>query len=499
MNNSKFSKLQFKISLIIFIILLILNILVGLYLSNNVRKKTLLIVENYVKTLPLLVDRAINNFMINGDKDAVRELINNLSKDENILGIHIFGKDRDINCSYSSSNTKYGREYIDSIYKNLGGKEQLKLVKTNNLKFYSYYRPYKNEGACRKCHTDESDLIGVLNINVDVNRITNLLSKEAINVIITLILFSIILTILLSYMLNRLIIHPLKIIEKGMIQVANNDLNVRIKLNTKDEIERLAKFFNYMVSSLKKANRKIDNMHRNMLHVDRLTTIGQLMASISHEIKNPLNSIMINSDLLIMYCEKIGSEKTKKLVESIINDAERIRTIIDQTLRFSKYTPNNVECLNVKEFLKDIEAYVKRILFDKDYISFEIHKIGEWRDCFIKISRVQLEQVFINIIKNAIDAVSSAENPKVILEIECEDDFIIFRFKDNGVGMSEEVKKNIFNEFYTTKKDGTGMGLSIVKDIIDAHNGQIFVESELNKGTTFIVKLKRDKEEFKND
>ncbi|BAI80454.1 conserved hypothetical protein [Deferribacter desulfuricans SSM1] len=494
MNKPKYNRLQIKITLIIFIILLILNILVGVYLANNVKKKSLLIVENYVKTLPLLVDRAINNFMTNGDKDAVKELVQRLSKDENILGIHIFGKNDDINCTYSSFATKYNQEYITSIYDHLKDKEKLELIKTKHLTFYSYYRPYKNEGACRKCHSDEGKIIGVLNINVDVNRISKIMSKEAVNVVITLIIFSLILTFLISFLINRLIIHPLKIIEDGMIQVANNNMGVRIKLRTRDEIERLAKFFNFMVSSLKRANQKIDNMHRNMLHVDRLTTIGQLMASISHEIKNPLNSIMINTDLLMMYCEKMGDKNTKRLVEGIISDAERIKMIIDQTLRFSKYTPNHVELINVEKFLNDIEAYVKRILFDREYIVFDIQKNGDWSDCYLKMSRIQLEQVFVNLIKNAIDAVKDVDNPRVVLDVNCDMDHIIFRFIDNGIGMSEEVKRNIFNEFYTTKKDGTGMGLSIVKEIIDANNGEIIVESKEGEGTIFTIKLDRYKE-----
>ncbi|KAA0259549.1 HAMP domain-containing histidine kinase [Deferribacter autotrophicus] len=491
MNKKRYINLQLKITLIIFIILLALNVLIGIYLASNVKKKSMLIVKNYVKTLPLMVDRAINNFMANGDKGAVKELVHRLSKDENILGIHIFGKDRDINCSYSSFATKYNQEYISSIYDNFLEKEGLKLVKTKHLTFYSYYKPYENVGTCKKCHTDEGNIIGVLNINVDVNRITKIMSEEATKVIVTLVIFSIILTGLLSYLINRLIVHPLQLIENGMKEVAHNNLNVSLKLKTRDEIERLAKYFNFMVSSLRKANYKIDTMHRNMLHVDRLTTIGQLMASISHEIKNPLNSIMINTDLLMHYCEKMGDGHTKRLVEGIIIDAERIRGIIDQTLRFSKYSPNNVEVINLEQFMKDIETYARRILFDKDYIKFEISKVGDWSDCKIKISRIQLEQVFINLIKNAIDAVEGKDDASIKLVVDCLENEIVFQFIDNGVGIPKDVQEKIFNEFYTTKKEGTGMGLSIVREIIDANNGKIEVISEEGVGTTFKIYLPR--------
>jgi len=119
-----------------------------------------------------------------------------------------------------------------------------------------------------------------------------------------------------------------------MNEVVHNNLNIKVDIHSKDELESLAKNFNNMVRSLDQANKTIDKMHKSVLHTDRLMTIGKLTASISHEIKNPLNSIIISSDILLEHCkEKKEDERLKKFLESIIEDAQRIKEIIHQTLK----------------------------------------------------------------------------------------------------------------------------------------------------------------------
>ncbi|MCA1980561.1 MAG: HAMP domain-containing histidine kinase, partial [Calditerrivibrio sp.] len=244
-----------------------------------------------------------------------------------------------------------------------------------------------------------------------------------------------------------------------------------------------------MVRSLENANKSIDNMHKSIIHSDRLMTIGKLTASISHEIKNPLNSIMITSDILLEHCkQKNENDRLKKFLESIIEDAQRIREIIDQTLNFSRYETEKNEIIKVRELIKIISIYSKRILFYKTNIKFMIaDELTE--DISIKGNKTNIEQMLINILKNSVESIPANKKGEIYMHLSNDDKFVKFKISDNGIGISKEKLELIFQEFYSTKTNGTGLGLSIVKEIVEHHNGKIDLESEENKGTTVIVEL----------
>jgi signal transduction histidine kinase len=219
-------------------------------------------------------------------------------------------------------------------------------------------------------------------------------------------------------------------------------------------------------------------------------TVGQLTASLSHEIKNPLNSIFITADILHEKCKQFSDQNLTKLIDNILSDAERIRDIISQTLNFSKLDKSGVESVAIKDFLKNILTYAGRILFDNDRISFELNADNRLMQCYLKVNKTSMEQVFINLLKNAVESIPENKKGKVTLTIKRDESkYITFIISDTGVGIPESVRDEIFNHFYTTKKHGTGLGLSIVKELVECHDGKVYVESVEGVGTSFIVKL----------
>jgi len=118
-----------------------------------------------------------------------------------------------------------------------------------------------------------------------------------------------------------------------MAQVSNGNYNTLIHFNTGDEIESLSEYYNQMVSSIKNASETLNKMHRNMIHTDRLMTVGQITAAISHEIKNPLNSILIQADLLKSNIENLDVRDTLIKIEGIIADCEKISKIINTNIK----------------------------------------------------------------------------------------------------------------------------------------------------------------------
>jgi len=146
-----------------------------------------------------------------------------------------------------------------------------------------------------------------------------------------------------------------------MAQVSNGNYNTLIHFNTGDEIESLSEYYNQMVSSIKNASETLNKMHNNMMHTDRLMTVGQITAAISHEIKNPLNSILIQADLLKSNIQNLDIRDTLIKIEGIISDSEKICKIINQTLNFSKNIPESWEVIDVGKFLRDLRLFSRRI------------------------------------------------------------------------------------------------------------------------------------------
>lgn len=483
------SNLQIKITLLIFILLLSISVLISVYLGISAESRAREIAKSYAYGVSKIIDSSLIYYMKQGDKREIASLIDRLSDNENILGIHIFDSKKQLSCLNTKiSNLKYRNDYMEAILSSIEYQKTTKVTKTRHYVFLSYFSPYENKGECMKCH-DEKGIIGVLNVNIELKKIYDSVMIQAKKTFVVMFASSIFISIILSFLINKLIIQPLRKIERAMNEVVHNNLNVKVDIHSKDELESLANNFNNMVRSLDQANKTIDKMHKSVLHTDRLMTIGKLTASISHEIKNPLNSIIISSDILLEHCkEKKEDERLKKFLESIIEDAQRIKEIIHQTLNFSRFETATHEKISVKDLIASISIYARRILFNRADIKFIVQDELP-NDLYITGNRTNIEQVLINILKNAAESIQEGTKGEIYFVISHNDQFVRFRIIDNGVGISKEKLNYIFQEFYSTKPDGTGLGLAIVKEIVEEHDGRISIESEENKGTTVLIEI----------
>lgn len=487
--NTPKKNLQIKITLLIFILLISVSLLVSSYLTITAEKKATELATNYAHAISKIVDSSLSYYMQHGHKTEISNLIKELSKNEYIQGIHIFDNTREFACINSrESFHKFTSEYFDEVFKNIEFRPTLKIIKTKNYHFLAYYSPYINNGECKRCHFEEN-IIGTLNVNINLKQIYESTISQAKKTFLVLLFSSSLIALILSILINILIIKPIKKIEKGMEELKNNNYDVIVDINSGDELELLANNFNGMVKSLSNANKTIDNMHKRIIHTDRLMTIGTLTASISHEIKNPLNSIMISSDILMEHCKRNSTdEKLRKFLLSIIEDAQRIKDIIDQTLNFSRYETSNTEVIDINKLLKSIEMYSKRILFHKENIHFQINSNVKKGIC-ISGNKTNIEQMLINILKNAVESIPADKKGEITFTASEDGEFIAFVIADNGVGIPKDKLELIFKEFYSTKTNGTGLGLSIVKEIVENHNGTLELKSEVGKGTIVTIKI----------
>ncbi|PLX68174.1 MAG: hypothetical protein C0603_08690 [Denitrovibrio sp.] len=481
--NGRIFNLQVKISILIFTIMMLSSFALGHKMNNDVKRETYQITSKYIESIPYLVNSAMYNFMLNGDRQSIKRLVLQLQNDSNIVGVNVFDKNWKLTEALPELLHKYDEKYLDTIVKNRledGFKENY----FDEKRVISYYSSINNAPECRICHLkSEGEVLGYININIDLTYLTDILGKDAANVRKILLISSVGLFIIVALLVNYLVSRPLHRLEKAMQEVANNNLEVRMEVHSEDEFGRLSRLFNYMVYSLRKSFRTISNIHKNMMHNDRLMTIGTLTAAVSHEIKNPLNSIMLNDDILSM-----KSKEHRDYTKKILADAERIKDIIDNTLNFSRFDDEqSMKEVNLNSFMADVRLYADRTILKWTDIPL-VMDVEEGLG-IIKANPVHLEQIILNLVRNAVEAVEDSESPMLWVRAVREDDKVVISVSDNGKGIPEEIQKMVFNEFYTTKASGTGIGLYIVKELVQKYNGEIGFSSNSGQGTTFVIKL----------
>jgi len=228
----------------------------------------------------------------------------------------------------------------------------------------------------------------------------------------------------------------------------------------------------------------LDKINRNkMLQNNKMIAVGQLAAGMAHEIRNPLGIIRTQS-YLIRINEKFDEAINKSLdfIDSAVN---RASSIIDNILSFSRFSSNAKQLINVPQMIDKIIEMHSDIIKNKSIVV----EVNSSIDKEVNLSFESMEHIFMNLMSNSIDAID--DNGIIRIYINLEKDSLVFTFKDNGIGISEDDIGNIFNPFFTTKElgKGTGLGLFIVYSEIEKLNGKIDVKSKLGEGTIFTITI----------
>lgn len=298
----------------------------------------------------------------------------------------------------------------------------------------------------------------------------------------------IILAIVLSYLLEKRITSPINTLVDGVKRYAEGDLKFRISIERYDEITVLADEFNSMAETLLENQRKLQK-------AERLAAMSKFATLISHEIRNPLNSMNINMQILKREIEsKSGDiEKKRKYFGIIISEIQRMDNLINNFLTISRAprfdpVPNNIHQILDEVILTHTGmAEQQGIKIIKDYCS---------QDIKANVDGDQMKQVFHNIIINSLQAM--LKGGKLTISTCCFNSpkgniltVPAFRieFIDTGTGIAKDKLHDIFDFYYTSKKTGTGLGLAIARQIIEGHQGYITAESDKGKGMKLTIDI----------
>jgi PAS domain S-box-containing protein len=226
-------------------------------------------------------------------------------------------------------------------------------------------------------------------------------------------------------------------------------------------------------------------MEAQLERQQRLTAMGELASGVAHEIRNPLNTIGTIIQQLDRDFEPV-SEKDEyhELAGLVYNEVKRINETVQDFLRFSRPEPVQPSLFHISKIFNELDKQYKSVMETKK-IKLDIRL--DWQGAVFWDNR-QMKQALINIIQNAVEAIGENGNISIVVKPVTEQDLEI-QIKDDGPGMPENIRSNIFNLYFTTKARGTGIGLSIVQRIIYEHGGMINVESEQGHGSAFIIKM----------
>jgi len=238
------------------------------------------------------------------------------------------------------------------------------------------------------------------------------------------------------------------------------------------------------LTSLEGARIRLSEMEEKIARTDKLATLGQLVAGVAHEVNTPLTNIALTAELLE---RRISSEEEKKRLRVIRDQVDAAAKTVHDLLLYVRGV-SDFEVVEVNPLVEETIWFISQ----KRLSSISLKKSLTPSEPRVHGIRNQLQQVLVNLLSNAYDA--TEEGGEIIVTTDIADDDVVISVKDTGKGIAPEDLKKIFQPFFTTKKEsGTGLGLTIAKDIVERHGGRIEVESQPGKGSTFRVILPRIK------
>lgn len=239
---------------------------------------------------------------------------------------------------------------------------------------------------------------------------------------------------------------------------------------------------------------KLKENQLKLINQEKLALLGQMGATIVHETRNFLTTIKGNSQLIEMY---VNDEKLKQYARKINIDTNEVNRIISDFLNLSKPRETELEEVAFNDLINSMKSTIETSsIMSKVQLVLDL----DYDERYILCDETQMRQVILNICKNAVEAMSETENPIMRIatgldEDKCE---VFIKISDNGKGIHRDLLKKIGTPFFTTKKSGTGLGLNACFQIIREHKGRIDIESEVGKGTTFIIAIPYIEEDWED-
>lgn len=352
-----------------------------------------------------------------------------------------------------------------------GNSEFVHDEKIGKLNYASAYLPF---------HNHEGQLLGYLNLQHfgQQKEFENQIQKflvAIINVFMLLLAISIILAIFISNWVTA----PLRLLQDNFSRIRFGKHNQQISYNKDDEIGALVKDYNQKLEEL-------EYTAQQLAQSERESAWREMAKQVAHEIKNPLTPMKLSIQQLLRVYDPTdpNSEiKLKKVANSVIEQIDALTKIANEFSHFAKMPKPEEVSLDLLPIIENvIEVF-------KEDAKCEILMITSLENAYVMGDKDQMIRTFNNLLKNSIQSIPEGREGKIVVYISLKNNIYHIEIQDNGIGISKDKRSKIFVPYFTTKTNGTGLGLAMVKQIIENHSGSIYFETEEEVGTKFCIEL----------
>jgi len=324
--------------------------------------------------------------------------------------------------------------------------------------------------------------VGILNLPYfEDNSFNNMELREFLFRLGGVYLVMFLVAIILAYFVSKYITRSLQTISDKLHQTDLTKRNEKIFVeNPSEEIGKLIDSYNAMIDELEQSAAKLARSEREQAW-------REMAKQVAHEIKNPLTPMRLTVQSFERKFNPAAPDAKTKIAEfskTLIQQIDMMSSIASAFSSFADMPAQQNETLNVVKTVK-----LALDIFNENYIHF----ISEEEEIIAKLDRTQLIRVVTNLVKNAIQAVPEVDSPRILVSVASEGDYVKLSVADNGIGISDEVKEKVFEPKFTTKSSGMGLGLGMVKNIVETYKGTISLTSQHGKGSVFTVKFPKAK------
>jgi signal transduction histidine kinase len=289
-----------------------------------------------------------------------------------------------------------------------------------------------------------------------------------------------------SAFLAKRITGPLKKLLEGTVRVSRGDFSQNIKITSQDEIGDLARSFNDMTHDLLQTRKKMEEANKKLVQAEKLASIGRISATIAHEIRNPLTSVKLNIQKILLNEQRDEDEKEHLNITQ--EGIAQIEKFIKELLNFTRVSDLRLERFSVEQIVEEAIKTMQHS-FEEKNIRLDRNYAPDLPP--VLVDGDKMRQVFLNVLRNAAEAVAEGGRISVDLFSAPADGGRRIRvcISDDGSGIPEKDWENIFEPFYTTKTTGSGLGLANARKILEQHKGSVRVVKKEGKGSSFEVQI----------
>lgn len=518
--------LSFRLFVLIFFILTTFTIVISYYLIKFESDQFEEVAKQCAQRTSEVIANSTRHSMLRNQNEDTYEIMDAIAKQKAINQISLYDKEGKI--VFSTNRKEIGKvsdmtdHTCNSCHEKSGALRSIPSdvrhqisADSSGVRYLSYLTPVLNEKSCytAECHyhKENKKFAGLINLKMSLGDLDKAVKQNQSRMISTNVMVTLLLSLSVGIFIWFFVHVPVNKLIFGTKEISSGNLGYKIDSKGKDEIGILGTSFNDMSKDLKDAKDEItkwsnqlenrvkdkteelEQTQKRNMQIEKMASLGQLSATVAHELNNPIAGILTYSKLIQKKLAKDDLDKNEKNtilknLKMIESESQRSGDIVKNMLLFSRQQSVEMKLKDIKDV---IESSIDLISHHLQLHNIKLKKYYQVNIPQLYIDDNQIKQALLALYVNAVEAMENDGTLTIKTEWKKSNNFLKIYITDEGKGIPDDVKAQIFEPFFTTKNavKGVGLGLSSVYAIVQKHNGEITVESDLEKGTTFIIKL----------